>query len=152
MFLVPDAEVGERVKILDFGIAKLSTVNVTGTGSLGTPAYMAPEPWSSPATADHRADLYSLGCVLFEMCCGRPPFVATTPGEACTKHLTEQPIGARELAPALPTQLDDLIDGYSRSAPTIDPCSRMSRSSSKLRASRVSQSSSREHAAVPDEQ
>ncbi len=110
VFLVPDAEVGERVKILDFGIAKLATVHVTGTGSLGTPAYMAPEQWSSPATADHRADLYSLGCVLFEMCCGRPPFVATTPGEVCTKHLTEQPIRARALAPALPAQIDDLID------------------------------------------
>ena len=111
VFVVPDAEVGERVKILDFGIAKLSTVNVTGTGSLGTPAYMAPEQWSSPATADHRADLYSLGCVLFEMCCGRPPFLATTPGEACAKHLTEPPPRARSLAPRLPEQLDDLIDG-----------------------------------------
>jgi tRNA A-37 threonylcarbamoyl transferase component Bud32/Flp pilus assembly protein TadD len=111
VFLVPDAEIGERVKVLDFGIAKLSSVNVTGTGSLGTPAYMAPEQWNSPATADHRADLYSLGCVLFEMCCGRPPFIATTPGEACTKHLIEQPPHARELAPALPAELDALIDG-----------------------------------------
>jgi tetratricopeptide (TPR) repeat protein/tRNA A-37 threonylcarbamoyl transferase component Bud32 len=121
VFLVPDAEVGERVKILDFGIAKLATVNVTGTGSLGTPAYMAPEQWSSPATADHRADLYSLGCVLFEMCCGRPPFLATTPGEACTKHLTEPPIRARSLAPALPVQLDDLIDGLLAKRPDDRP-------------------------------
>ncbi len=121
VFLVPDAELGERVKILDFGIAKLSTVMVTGTGSLGTPAYMSPEQWNNPAGADHRADLYSLGCVLFEMCCGRTPFLATTPGEACTKHLTEQPPRARELAPALPIEIDDLIDGLLAKRPEMRP-------------------------------
>jgi len=82
IFLVSDPEVpgGERIKLLDFGIAKLAgessaTVNVTETGSvMGTPTYMAPEQCRGVAV-DHRADLYSLGCIVFELCTGRPPFV-----------------------------------------------------------------------------
>ena len=86
-FLVRDAELatGERVKLLDFGIAKLSGTSggLTGTaGSMGTPSYMSPEQWQNSAKVDHRADAYSLGCVLFEMVCGRPPFVADSIGES----------------------------------------------------------------------
>ena len=96
VFLIPDGELasGERVKILDFGIAKLAAAGagMTATGnSMGTPSYMAPEQWKDAGTADARADTYSFGCVLLEMCTGAPPFAATTIGEACTKHLTEMP-------------------------------------------------------------
>ncbi|NRA31767.1 MAG: serine/threonine protein kinase [Polyangiaceae bacterium] len=67
------------VKLLDFGISKFSagTPSTTKTGALlGTPSYMAPEQIYAPSKVDGRADLYSLGIVLFEMLCGKVPFVA----------------------------------------------------------------------------
>src|SRR5262245_40910507 len=94
VFLVPDPEVpgGERIKLLDFGIAKLAaessnTPNVTRTGSvLGTPTYMAPEQCRGVAV-DHRADLYALGCVIYELCCGRPPYVGEGTGDVLAAHI-----------------------------------------------------------------
>lgn len=80
VFLVRDPEVpgGERTKILDFGICKLgdpecTTTTQTGT-MLGTPVYMSPEQCRGAGRVDHRSDIYSLGCVLFHMLAGRPPF------------------------------------------------------------------------------
>jgi serine/threonine-protein kinase len=94
VFLVPDPEVpgGERIKLLDFGIAKLAvdsttSSNVTKTGAvMGTPTYMAPEQCRGVAV-DHRADLYSLGCVIYELCCGRPPFVGEGSGDVLAAHI-----------------------------------------------------------------
>jgi serine/threonine protein kinase len=94
VFLVPDPEVpgGERIKLLDFGIAKLavdssSSSNVTKTGAvMGTPTYMAPEQCRGVAV-DHRADLYSLGCVIYELCCGGPPFVGEGSGDVLAAHI-----------------------------------------------------------------
>ena len=116
IFLVRDAELasGERVKILDFGIAKLSGTLAPGSpktvGAMGTPAYMAPEQWGDASKVDWRADVYSLGCVAFEMACGRTPFQADTFVEAFTKHMTEPPPLVRTLAPGMPVQLEKLID------------------------------------------
>jgi serine/threonine protein kinase len=113
VFLVSDAEMesGERVKILDFGIAKLGGAGLTGTsgGSMGTPGYMAPEQWQDSKTVDWRADAYSLGCLAFEMATGRPPFVVQSIAEACTKHLNETPVPVRSLAPELPVELEHLV-------------------------------------------
>ncbi len=88
VFLVPDPDgpTGERVKVLDFGIAKLvdnpSEVRHTQTGMLmGSPMYMAPEQARAAGAIDHRADLYSLGCILYELLVGTPPFVAEGAGE-----------------------------------------------------------------------
>jgi serine/threonine protein kinase len=113
VFLVPDREVGERVKILDFGIAKLSgtlaDVSPQTMGTMGTPAYMAPEQWGDSSKVDWRADLYSLGCLAFEMTCGRPPFVAENIAEACGKHLNEPPPRASSLMPTVPAKLEQLL-------------------------------------------
>ena len=94
VFLVHDPEVpgGERIKLLDFGIAKLAgdsspAASVTKTGAvMGTPTYMAPEQCRGVAI-DHRADLYALGCVIYELCCGRPPFVGEGSGDVLAAHI-----------------------------------------------------------------
>ena len=98
IFLVPDpeAQAGERPKILDFGIAKLSgnesSTTRTRTGMMmGTPVYMSPEQCRGAGSVDHRSDVYALGCVLFHMLTGRPPFEADGVGELIAMHLREPP-------------------------------------------------------------
>jgi len=99
VFLVPDPEVpmGERPKVLDFGVAKLGDhlpreMRHTVTGALmGTPLYMAPEQARAAGAIDHRADLYSLGCILYEMLVGTPPFQAQGAGEIIALQLFAQP-------------------------------------------------------------
>lgn len=117
IFLVPDSEVatGERVKLLDFGIAKLTDEANAGwaqtrTGSvLGTPSYMAPEQCAGAGRVDHRADLYSLGCVLFEMMTGRPPFVGAGAGEVLGAHQYVPAPSLRQFAPHASAGADELI-------------------------------------------
>ena len=126
IYLVSDAEMarGERVKILDFGIAKLGNTNLTGSAnSMGTPTYMAPEQWNHSGKVDWRADAYSLGCVAFEMCCGRPPFVANSIGEACAMHLQDIPPRARSLVPEIPEALDALLARMLAKSPDDRPAS-----------------------------
>jgi hypothetical protein len=129
IYIVADRELAsrQRAKILDFGIAKLSGTLAAASpqtiGTMGTPAYMAPEQWGDASKVDFRADIYSLGCVAFEMATGRPPFVVTTIAEACGKHLGEVPVRARTLAPELPADLDDLIAQMLEKAPDARPAS-----------------------------
>ena len=126
IYLVRDAEMarGERVKILDFGIAKLSNTNLTGSAnSMGTPTYMAPEQWNHSGGVDWRADMYSLGCLAFEMVCGRPPFVATSIGEACAMHLSDIPPLARTFAPDCPPALEALFARMLAKKPEDRPAS-----------------------------
>ena len=94
----PDTSDGERTKVLDFGIAKLGgdpagpSSSMTRTGMvMGTPAYMAPEQCKGAGLVDQRSDLYALGCILFEMVCGRPPFVAEGAGEIMAHHIFTPP-------------------------------------------------------------
>jgi len=115
IFIVPDRELacGERIKVLDFGIAKLTGTLAGGSprtfGAMGTPAYMAPEQWGDPSAIDERVDIYALGCVLFELACGRPPFQPTTVAEACQLHLHATPPRAHTVVPALDPEFDALV-------------------------------------------
>ena len=113
VFLVRDRGLasGERVKLLDFGIAKLSdtlATSPTTAGAIGTPAYMAPEQWSDSSTVDWRADAYSLGCMIYEMAAGRPPFASRSVAEACAMHLHAPPQPIRTHAASTPAELDAL--------------------------------------------
>jgi serine/threonine protein kinase len=115
IFLVPDSAVatGERVKVLDFGIAKLGDSASKGeeTQSMmvfGTPRYMSPEQCKSAAHVDHRSDIYTLGCILFELVCGVPPFVGTA-GELIGRHMFVDPPAVTTLAPGTPSRLVGLI-------------------------------------------
>jgi len=114
LFLVRDPVVagGERIKILDFGIAKLlgdehGTPARTRSGMImGTPTYMSPEQCRGAGDIDHRTDIYALGCVLFHLLCGRLPFLATTPGDMIAAHLREAPPLPSMFAPQISIELD----------------------------------------------
>lgn len=116
VFLVPDSELpsGERVKLLDFGIAKLTyevgAAGHTQTGTImGTPTYMSPEQCRGAGTVDQRADLYSLGCVAYEMLCGRPPFIAEGPGDVLARHLCCEPSPLRSHRPDIPVEIEEIV-------------------------------------------
>jgi serine/threonine-protein kinase len=100
-------------KVVDFGIAKVASpdgVHRTQTGAImGTPVYMSPEQCRGTGRMDYRADIYSLGCVLFEMVAGRPPFEKEGAGDYLVAHLSEQPPRLRDLGTAISPALDDLI-------------------------------------------
>ena len=117
IFLVPDADVagGERVKILDFGIAKLRTstfesgVQTRFGTQMGTPYYMSPEQWTNAAAADQRADVYSMSCVLFELLCGRPPFTRPSLHELMYCHLNVAPESPATINPAVSAPLCEVV-------------------------------------------
>src|SRR5262245_9382214 len=92
---------GGSAVVADFGIAKAiaaaqdspnNTAGLTAVGtSIGTPAYMAPEQAAADPATDHRADIYSFGCVAYELLTGRPPFVAPSLQRLITAHMAEKP-------------------------------------------------------------
>jgi serine/threonine protein kinase/TPR repeat protein len=106
--------IGERAILLDFGIAKLfgaaSVMHRTRAGSvMGTPTYMAPEQCRGAPDVDHRADVYALGCVLFEMLTGRVPFVGGGVAEVLGMHQHAEPPRARTLRGDVAPELDAMI-------------------------------------------
>jgi eukaryotic-like serine/threonine-protein kinase len=115
LFLVADPQNTGRelVKVLDFGIAKLASGSPGAAGSvktrtgvlMGTPVYMSPEQCRGTREVDHRSDVYSLGVILYEILCGRPPFVSEGHGELIHLHIAEMPPSPRqfnlEISPAL---------------------------------------------------
>ncbi|HEX7699162.1 MAG TPA: protein kinase [Kofleriaceae bacterium] len=114
IFLVrdPDSPHRVRAKVLDFGLAKLAEATergLTQSGNfVGTPLYMSPEQCRSKAV-DQRTDIYSLGCILFEMVCRRPPFVDETVGDLIIAHSSKAPPAPRSLASDMPAALERTI-------------------------------------------
>jgi len=100
---------GDFVKILDFGLAHMKgELRVTATGTIfGTPEYMSPEQ-ARGAPLDPRTDLYSVGCVLFEMLTAMLPFQGSTP-DLILKHLREPPRAPSFHVPTLPPEVDALV-------------------------------------------
>ena len=107
--------VGGRAVLADFGIAHIAgessdKVELTTAGMvLGTVAYMSPEQAAGESRIDGRSDLYSLGCVLYELLTGGAPFTAKTPGGVLSKHLVEPPRPPSELNPGIPGPLESII-------------------------------------------
>ncbi|MBL8911610.1 MAG: serine/threonine protein kinase, partial [Archangium sp.] len=101
-------EGGDRAKILDFGIARLSDVSkspdrarLTQVGVVvGTPAYLAPEQ-ALADELDHRTDIYAMGCVTYEVLTGQPPFVGGDLRKTIAAHLTSAPTHPAKLRPGL---------------------------------------------------
>jgi branched-chain amino acid transport system substrate-binding protein len=96
--------------LTDFGIAKMveGTLGLTGSGIIGTPHYMAPEQGQS-LKVDHRADVYAMGVVVYEMVTGRVPFDAETPFAVVMKHITEPLPLPRRVNPNLPEAVERVI-------------------------------------------
>jgi anti-sigma factor RsiW len=119
VFLTPDG----RVKLLDFGLARAvdSDAGLTGTGVIvGTPAYMAPEQARGWPVTD-RTDLFALGCVLYRMCTGDPPFRGETAYAVLTALAAVEPPPPRRVNPAVPPVLDALIRRLLQKAPPGRP-------------------------------
>jgi tRNA A-37 threonylcarbamoyl transferase component Bud32 len=107
-----DSAVHVRAKILDFGLARPRQEGqelLTQTGAiLGTPSYMAPEQ-ARGLPIDQRADLFSLGCVLYEMCAGRRPFTGADTMAVLTSLIADRPYEPRVVNPDIPQPLSNLI-------------------------------------------
>ena len=129
---------GFRVKVLDFGIAKLrpehmvqeATMVRTQSGQLlGTPNYMAPEQCQSSMQQTDRVDVYALGTVMFRCLAGRTPFVTEGRGDAGLMHLCAQQIGEpppplRQFAPEIPEEIAALVATTLRKEPERRPSMR----------------------------
>ncbi len=101
----------EYVKLLDFGIAKISEqgAHLTKTGAiLGTPAYMSPEQASS-RPVDQRTDIYALGVILYESLAGQPPFSGDNLAQVLVAHLSDPVPPPREHKPDLPAALEAIV-------------------------------------------
>jgi serine/threonine-protein kinase len=110
---------GERVKILDFGIARLvgQELHLTAPGdAIGSPMYMSPEQIRGTAL-DGRSDFYSLGVLAFQALTGRAPFTGQSSSEIILKHLQDAPADIRELRPGLPEEWQAFVARLLSKAP-----------------------------------
>lgn len=99
----------ERPKITDFGVAKLAAGQITLSGQmLGTPAFMPPEQFTG-APVDGRADLFSLGVILYWMATGEQPFPGETMTSVSYKVVHIEPIPPTKLNPSIPAKLEGII-------------------------------------------
>jgi serine/threonine-protein kinase len=120
LFLARQSGGRDILKILDFGISKLSerfasssrVKQVTQAGDrMGTPLYMSPEQLAGDPNVDARTDVWAVGVVLYEFCTGMMPFEGDSLPALCTAVLTKTPVPVKTLRPELPAELDHIILG-----------------------------------------
>jgi serine/threonine-protein kinase len=116
LFLAQLPDGRRLIKVLDFGISKLvgpgsgRDAALTRSASIfGSPLYMSPEQMRSAKDVDARADIWSLGAILFELVTGRPPFLAESMPALCIAILTEPPPSLHGLVPSAPAELDAVV-------------------------------------------
>ena len=114
VMLVPKLGDRDFVKLLDFGLAKMladgDANQLTAQGVvLGTPQYMSPEACESKKNIDQRADIYSLGILLFQMMTGSLPFWGPAMGEILVKHVTQPPPAPRGINPNIPPAMEQVV-------------------------------------------
>jgi eukaryotic-like serine/threonine-protein kinase len=101
-----------EIKVMDFGIARVTddpSATMTGTWNVvGTAQYLSPEQ-ATGAVADERSDIYSVGCLLFEMLTGRTPFIGDTPVAIAYQHVSATPPSASEVNGDLDSNIDAII-------------------------------------------
>jgi serine/threonine protein kinase len=125
-----DSSIEGRIKILDFGIAKMLDATdaqrqQTRPGQiLGTPTYIAPEQAGAPGSIGPHTDVYALGVMLFEMLCGQPPFAADDGVRLIGKHLFAEPPRLRSMVANADTELDELLSRMLAKAPEARPSMR----------------------------
>jgi serine/threonine protein kinase len=116
--LILDRESG--IKIVDFGLVKSiheGDAELTRNGAIiGSPLYMAPEQGRGEEV-DHRADMYSLGCSLYHMLTGRPPFAGPSPVGVIAMHMTERAAPIRSLVPEVSDRLARVVEKMMAKAP-----------------------------------
>lgn len=125
VMLVADDAVpgGERVKLLDYGIAKIGQRRSDGAEltemdmGLGTPGYMAPEQMRDAAKATDRSDVYALGALLFELLSGRRPYVAPSTADLVVMALSQDAPSIAEVASNVPPKLPELLSRMLRREP-----------------------------------
>ncbi|MCB9470007.1 MAG: serine/threonine protein kinase [Candidatus Obscuribacterales bacterium] len=114
IMILKEGEAGARVKILDFGLAKLlyrdDGISLSATGAvLGSPAYMSPEQ-ATACSVDARTDVYSLGCILYQLLTGEPPLMGSSAAETFMQRLNQDPAPASSLSDRyVPPRLDQMI-------------------------------------------
>ncbi len=121
-----DSPTGDRPKVLDFGIAKLTDIGLAGTATktgavMGTPTYMSPEQCKGTGDVDHRADLYSIGCIFYELVVGRPPFTKLGAGELIGAHIYATPEPPTKYNPAITPDTEKLIMSLLQKRPEKRP-------------------------------
>ncbi len=113
LFCVQGADGLPAVKVLDFGISKVTTLDgldmTRTTAVMGSPFYMSPEQMTSAKSVDARADIWALGVVLYELLAGRPPFQGETLPELSVRIATETPPPLRNYRPDLPDGIEPVI-------------------------------------------
>ena len=110
-----DVPIAEGVKILDFGLTKIKSGELLGSfiqaqtsGLMGSPFYMAPEQWSDEEP-DARADIYSLGVILYQMLCGEVPFKGSSIPSIMKKHLTMSPPSFQSMGVSVPPAIEAVV-------------------------------------------
>ena len=120
LFLTRGADGAPLVKVLDFGISKVSTLNSVGEGApsltgsgnvMGSPGYMSPEQLRSSKAVDARSDVWSLGVILYELLTGRAAFGGETLGDILARIVAESPTPIRSLRRDVPEGLAEAVNG-----------------------------------------